>query len=78
MKLGVQAAGSLKSIAVKDRLVIPRPPHWGGFRVWPERVEIWMEGTDRIHVRARWDRTLEHRDDDIFVVGAWQGTRLQP
>ena len=78
MKLGVRAAGNLKSIAASDRPVIPRPPHWGGYRVWPRRVEIWMEGTDRIHDRARWERTLERGGDDTFVVGDWQGTRLQP
>ena len=78
MKLGVEAAGSLKSVAARDRPVIPRPPHWGGYRVWPRRIEIWMEGTDRIHDRARWERTLERGDGDMFVVGDWQGTRLQP
>ena len=77
-KLGVSAAGSLKSIAVGDRPVIARPPHWGGYRVWPRRVELWIEGTDRIHDRARWERTLERGADDAFVVGDWQGTRLQP
>lgn len=77
VKLGVKAAGSLKSIAARDRPVIPRPAHWGGFRVWPELVEIWIEGTDRIHDRARWERTLK-RDGDSFVTGDWQGTRLQP
>ncbi len=78
MKLGVKAAGNLKSIAAKDRPVIPRPPHWGGIRVWPRRIELWIEGTDRIHDRARWDRTLERGDNDTFVVGTWTGTRLQP
>ncbi len=78
MKLGVGAAKNLKSIAVADRPVIPRPPHWGGFRVWPRRIELWIEGADRIHDRARWERTLERRDDDTFAVGEWTGTRLQP
>lgn len=78
MKLGVGAAKNLKSIAVADRPVIPRPPHWGGFRVWPRRIELWIEGADRIHDRARWERSLERRDDDAFAVGEWTGTRLQP
>ena len=78
MKLGVGAAKNLKSIAVADRPVIPRPPHWGGFRVWPRRIELWIEGADRIHDRARWERSLERRDDDTFAVGEWTGTRLQP
>jgi len=78
MKLGVGAAKNLRSIAVAERPVIPRPPHWGGIRVWPRRIELWIEGADRIHDRARWERPLAHRDDDSFTVGEWTGTRLQP
>ena len=78
VKLGVKAATNLKSIATEDRPVIQRPPHWGGFRVWPRRIELWIEGTDRIHDRARWVRSLEQGDNGEFVVGAWSGTRLQP
>ena len=78
MRLGVNAAGSLKSIAVRDRPVIPRPPHWGGIRVWARRIELWIEGADRIHDRARWERSLTKHDDGTFSVGAWSGTRLQP
>jgi len=78
VKLGVGAAKNLKSIAVADRPVIQRPPHWGGIRVWPRRIELWMEGTDRIHDRARWDRSLVRGNDDSFTVGEWTGTRLQP
>jgi pyridoxamine 5'-phosphate oxidase len=78
VKLGIGAAKNLKSIAVADRPVIARPPHWGGIRVWARRIEIWMEGTDRIHDRARWDRSLEKTGDDTFTTGTWAGTRLQP
>ena len=78
MKLGVGAAINLKSIAVADRPVIPRPPHWGGYRVWPRRIELWIEGADRIHDRARWERSLKRNDDDTFTAGEWTGTRLQP
>ena len=78
MKLGVGAARNFKSIAVADRPVIPRPPHWGGYRVWPRRIELWIEGADRIHDRARWDRSLERKDDYNFAAGEWTGTRLQP
>lgn len=56
---------------------IPRPPHWGGFRVWAESVEIWLGGPGRLHERARWTRTLTPREGG-FVPGAWSSTRLQP
>jgi pyridoxamine 5'-phosphate oxidase len=78
VKLGVAAAMNLKSVALEDRPVIPRPPHWGGIRVWARRVELWLEGDDRIHDRARWERQLERTGSDTFATGAWQGIRLQP
>jgi len=78
LKLGIGVARNLKSIAVEDRPIIARPAHWGGIRVWAHRIELWIEGTDRIHDRARWDRTLVRGDDDTFEVGAWTGIRLQP
>lgn len=49
---------------------IPRPPHWGGFRIIAERVELWSGGSGRVHDRATWSRS--GRD------GAWSSTRLQP
>ena len=58
--------------------VIPRPPHWGGFRIWARRVELWIDGESRIHDRAAWSRDLTMADDGTFSVGEWTGTRLQP
>jgi pyridoxamine 5'-phosphate oxidase len=78
MKLGLDVATNLKSVAVSDRPLIPRPPHWGGFRVWARRVELWVEGSDRIHDRARWERSLIRNPDHSFSTGVWSGTRLQP
>ena len=78
VKLGVDAAKNLKSIAIADQPVIQRPPHWGGIRVWANRIELWIEGSDRIHDRARWDRSLVANEDDTFMVSEWTGTRLQP
>lgn len=78
VKLGVSAVKSLRSIAVSDRRVIPRPPHWGGYRVWVRRIELWIEGRDRIHDRARWERSLVRNADDTFTTGGWSSTRLQP
>jgi pyridoxamine 5'-phosphate oxidase len=56
---------------------IPRPAHWGGYRLWADTVELWAEGAARIHDRARWTRTLEARAG-AFTPGAWSVTRLQP
>jgi len=56
---------------------IPRPKRWGGYRVWAERVELWVGQPGRAHDRARWIRPLT-RDGDRFAGGAWSGTRLMP
>jgi pyridoxamine 5'-phosphate oxidase len=78
LKLGVNVAKNLQSIIGSDQPTISRPPHWGGYRVWASCVELWIEGKDRIHDRARWERTLTRQDDDSFLVGEWSGNRLQP
>lgn len=57
---------------------VPRPPHWGGFRLWIERLELWSEGAHRVHDRAAWTRTLQPRDEYSFAAGSWSATRLNP
>ena len=46
-----------------------RPPHWGGYRLVPDRVEFWQGRPSRLH-----DRILYLRGAD----GAWRRERLQP
>jgi pyridoxamine 5'-phosphate oxidase len=56
---------------------IPRPSHWGGFRLYADAVELWVEGEFRIHDRARWTRTLPDHPGSAGDV-PWSVTRLQP
>jgi len=57
---------------------VPRPPHWGGFRLWIDRLELWVEGPGRIHDRAVWARELQKQDEFTYAGGAWGATRLNP
>lgn len=38
---------------------IPRPPHWGGFRLHPERIEFWKAHEFRLHWREQYRKTGE-------------------
>jgi len=40
---------------------IPRPPHWGGYRVIPDHIEFWHEGEYRLHTRIIYER---HEGED--------------
>jgi pyridoxamine 5'-phosphate oxidase len=51
-----------------DDEVVPRPPHWGGYRVEPREIEFWQGRRSRLH-----DRVVFMRDDD-----GWVGQRRQP
>ncbi|RDB43336.1 pyridoxamine 5'-phosphate oxidase [Halomonas sp. DQ26W] len=47
---------------------IPRPVHWGGYRVTPEMIEFWQGQPSRLHDRIRY----ELRD------GNWHSFRMAP
>jgi pyridoxamine 5'-phosphate oxidase len=47
----------------------PRPAHWGGYRLVPERMEFWQGRTSRMHDRIVYTRAPE---------GTWMISRLQP
>jgi pyridoxamine 5'-phosphate oxidase len=48
---------------------VPRPPHWGGFRVRPLTIEFWQGRPDRLHDRLRYQR---------LQTAGWRLERLSP
>ncbi len=48
---------------------IPRPPNWGGFRLFPDSVEFWQGGVARLH-----DRLIYRKQP----TGTWSIERLFP
>ena len=48
---------------------VPRPPHWGGYRVKPEVIEFWQGQENRLHDRLRYTRQNN---------GSWLIERLAP
>ena len=48
---------------------VPRPAHWGGFRLAPTAIEFWQGREDRLHDRLRYTK----RED-----GSWKIERLSP
>jgi pyridoxamine 5'-phosphate oxidase len=47
---------------------VPRPPHWTGFRLVPERIEFWLGREYRLHERRRFSRSGD----------GWSSTLLYP
>src|SRR5450631_518850 len=56
---------------------VPRPSHWGGYRLRVDAVELWVEGEFRIHDRARWTRTADLKQN-VDAATTWSVSRLQP
>lgn len=48
--------------------LVPRPPHWSGFRIVPTSIEFWKDGEFRLHDRVRFTRGGD----------GWTSDRLYP
>lgn len=65
-----QLLEQFKAVEVKfsNEKVIPCPPFWGGFRLIPQTIELWIGRKDRLH-----DRFLFIRQKN-----SWEASRLSP
>jgi pyridoxamine 5'-phosphate oxidase len=50
---------------------VPRPPHWGGYRLVPVTIELWQGRPNRLHERLRYTR-------DADQPSGWRLERLSP
>ena len=80
-QLGAWASAQSKPLADDNQLqakfdeaesrfeeAIPRPNHWGGYRVVPDRIEFWQGRSSRLHDRF----------DYRLTQGQWTRQRLSP
>ena len=61
-------------VAARHALNPPRPPHWGGYRLVPDRWEFWQGRPSRLHDRLCY-RPVQAQD---AATGGWLRERLAP
>lgn len=52
-----------------DKEVLPKPPHWGGYKVKPSYIEFWQGRPNRLHDRIAYE---------LNETGNWTRVRLAP
>lgn len=62
--------GEVAVVTAKNGIKPSRPEYWGGYRIRPLEIELWADGTHRLHDRYRWSR--------LGVNDVWEICRLYP
>ena len=79
-QLGAWASDQSRPLANRDRLMarfeemrekfdgdaVPRPPHWGGYRVVPLLIEFWQDREFRLHQRWLFRRSASGWDERLL------------
>jgi pyridoxamine 5'-phosphate oxidase len=45
---------------------VPRPPHWSGYLIWPNRIEFWQDREHRLHERRLFTRNGDSWDEGML------------
>jgi pyridoxamine 5'-phosphate oxidase len=61
--------GRMREFDDRFPTTVPRPPNWGGYRLTPETIELWIGQENRLHDRFRYERATE---------SGWRVVRLSP
>lgn len=51
-----------------EGVAVPRPPHWSGWRVIPNKIEFWQQGDFRLHERKLFTK----------IENGWELSNLYP
>ena len=66
-----QLMQSIKDFKKKfnDKKNVPRPSHWSGWNLYPDSIEFWLDGDNRIHERLKYTKNSQ---------GDWKKSLLSP
>lgn len=62
----------VEQLVAEHTVEVPRPAHWTGFRLTPQRIEFWLDRPNRLHERRQFART------DGVQGASWTSTLLYP
>ena len=83
-RIGAWASNQSKELKTRDQLIksiedykkkfndkanVPRPSHWSGWNLFPDSIEFWLDGDNRIHERLKYSKNSS---------GKWTKSLLSP